>query len=204
MRTPKFDRPSFTHNLERVLLNRGIKPSALHMDRLVSDLVVAVDDAEHKSPHAILTELGARFRATLPAYSKAKPFGPRLPAADNVNPHTPAVDDADFLVADREPFHFDEWLAALASLVQWAMSHTDAEVHTLRLEEALVDLLLESPAVSIGERTARMLAGQVGMKRLAEIFTASSRQRYYGEPESPADDDTLSLDLTAGPGAWGF
>lgn len=204
MRTSHFSRSVFIHNLERNLTSRGLKPWTINLQLLASDLLAAVDDAEHKTPGAILDELGGRVRATLPAYNKAKPFGPRLPAADNINPHTPAVDDADFLVADREPFNFDEWLAALASLTQWATSHTEAEVHTLRLEDALVDLLIESPDVSISDRTARMLAGQVGMERLAEILTASSRQRYYGESESPADEDTLSLDLTAGPGAWKF
>lgn len=206
MNTRSHDPISFARELEKLLIGMNISPSTIDLPKLTRDMLAGVEDAERKAPRQIANELGKRFRFTLPAYRKARPFGPRIPASGNVNPHVPDVEDAAELTVDREDFHVDQWLDAVGSLSSWAHENTGEPATSFRVEQCLADLLIEFPAVPVGARTARALAGRLGPSQLVEVlrldYPAGSNWRYY--PEDADEDQGPALDLTGGPKNWGL
>lgn len=183
---------NFRPNLEKAMLNMGHFPSEYNLIVLAADLLGAVPDSRTKEPRQIIRELGARYTDCLAAYRIKGAVGVRIPAADNLNPHTPDVARGRDL---GRRFHADDWTLAVSRLGDWYHAQTDNDVRGMRLSDALFDLLLAFPAAEVGGKTPRSLAGRLGTAELVAILTD-----YYG-PGSwghwyPEPVDVDSIDLT--------
>lgn len=183
-------RADFKANTPAALQSLGYILRDLNVDAIATDLHALASDPQTTTPAQVIREIGG-INDVLPEYAHSIAHPVRLPARDNLDPHTPATVGGDDL-ADRQ-FTYRAWLQAVQGLRAAA---TDLGVDPAQFDaaQALTDLLQGADRdITVDEHTVRHLKGDYGLAAFADHLTGGIAP---GTGHQGQDADALNFDGT--------
>lgn len=184
----------FKANTPPALQAVGARLADYDVDAIAHDLHALADDPQTTTPAQVMREIGG-INDVLPEYAHGTAHPVRLPARDNLDPHTPATVGGDDL-ADQQEFTYRAWLQAVQSL-RAAATGLGVDPAQFNAAQALTDLLQGADRdIAINEHTVRHLKGDYGLAAFADHLTGDAAP---GTGHEDQDGDAVALDLT---GMW--
>ena len=201
-----YDDAGFRDSLRQYGARRGIYPTTHDLDALARDLF-ALTPAERRwvSAEAMASELpGVNLGDAMSGYVHGRESAyPRLPRPREMDGEHFYPDGVDPDVLG-DGMTFSDWVALVAALRTMMESQTGAAGTSLRVIDFAVDLLnaLDVGPRGVGERFARLAAGQLGLDvfaRLAKLYRVGTFFRWDGDLTGlDGDDDGAEMGVLSG------